>query len=71
VDAGQAASHPAIFTSGSQGAILNQDGSVNTPSNPAKLGSVVSIYATGAGSLPVDLPDGQVIPIPRRSSRWR
>jgi uncharacterized protein (TIGR03437 family) len=36
-------------TGGGQGAILNQDGSVNSQSNPASRGSVVSLYATGAG----------------------
>jgi uncharacterized protein (TIGR03437 family) len=64
MDAGQAAYNPAIFTIGNQGAILNQDGTVNTPSTPAKLGSVVSIYATGTGALPVAMPDGQVVPLP-------
>jgi uncharacterized protein (TIGR03437 family) len=48
----QAAS-PAVFsldsTGGGQGAILNQDGSVNSQSNPASRGSVVVLYATGAG----------------------
>ena len=44
------ASAPEIFSLGNgQGAILNQDGSVNGPSNPAARGSVVSIYATGEG----------------------
>jgi uncharacterized protein (TIGR03437 family) len=44
---------PAIFTanvSGSgEGAIVNQDGTVNSPSNPASVGSIVSVYATGEG----------------------
>jgi uncharacterized protein (TIGR03437 family) len=44
---------PAVFSSdgsgGGQGAILNQDGSVNSMSNPAPRGSVVSLFATGAG----------------------
>lgn len=44
-----------------QGAILNQDYSVNGPTNPAKRGSVVMIYATGGGQLdpPVTI-DGQI-----------
>jgi len=29
--------------------LLNQDGSVNGPNNPAAKGSVISLYATGAG----------------------
>ena len=32
-----------------QGAILNQDGSVNGPANPASRGSVVSVFGTGGG----------------------
>lgn len=44
---------PAIFSldgSGQgQGAILNQDGTINGPGNPAAVGSIVSIFATGAG----------------------
>jgi uncharacterized protein (TIGR03437 family) len=47
------ATRPGIFTHGGagsgQGAILNQDQSVNGPSNPAALGSWISIYATGEG----------------------
>ena len=45
-----AASAPAIFMLGpSQGAILNQDYSINSPSNPAPAGSIVAVYATGEG----------------------
>jgi uncharacterized protein (TIGR03437 family) len=40
--------------------VLNQDGTVNTPSNPAKSGSMVSIYATGWQSNFPGLADGQV-----------
>ncbi|MBC8165547.1 MAG: IPT/TIG domain-containing protein, partial [Bryobacteraceae bacterium] len=40
---------PGIFNPG----ILNQDGSVNSPANPANTGSFVQIYATG-----LLLPDG-------------
>lgn len=64
-------SDAAIFTVNGQGAIVNQDGTVNTPANPARLGSVVSIYATGTGYLTDasrtvlnPLADGQVTPIP-------
>lgn len=48
-----AAAAPGIFTLAGDGvgpgAVLNQDGSVNSASNPAAQGSVVSIYATGEG----------------------
>jgi len=44
---------PGIFAQDSSGrgpgAILNQDSSVNSPQNPARVGSVVSIFATGEG----------------------
>ena len=44
-------SAPAIFTldSTGQAAVLNQDGSINGGSNPAARGSIVVLYATGAG----------------------
>jgi uncharacterized protein (TIGR03437 family) len=45
------AADAAIFTVNGRGAIVNQDGTVNTPANPARLGSAVSIYATGTGYL--------------------
>jgi uncharacterized protein (TIGR03437 family) len=56
---------PGIFTldqSGrNQGAILNQDGTVNGPNFPAAKGSVVSIYATGEGqTTPVGI-NGKII----------
>jgi uncharacterized protein (TIGR03437 family) len=56
--------NPGIFVIDGQGAILNQDETVNTPSNPAKLGSVVSIYATGTGALSTPIADGALTPIP-------
>jgi uncharacterized protein (TIGR03437 family) len=47
------AAAPGIFTVDAtgtgQGAILNQDGTVNGAANPAARGSVISIYATGEG----------------------
>ncbi len=44
---------PGIFTSSGatgQAAATNQDGSLNSESNPAARGSIVSLYATGQGS---------------------
>ncbi len=44
---------PALFTLNASGtgpgAILNQDGTVNTPANPAAKGSYIVLYATGEG----------------------
>lgn len=54
---------PGIFTdngSGTgQGAVLNQDYSLNSPSNPAARGSFVSIYASGIGPT-APCVDGQI-----------
>ncbi|MGH9557668.1 MAG: IPT/TIG domain-containing protein, partial [Bryobacteraceae bacterium] len=48
-------SAPALYTS-----IVNQDGSVNSSSNPAPRGSIVSVYGTGQGTanLPVSVTIG-------------
>jgi uncharacterized protein (TIGR03437 family) len=47
------ASSPGAFTNSATGtgqvAAVNQDGSLNSASNPAKLGSIISLYATGEG----------------------
>jgi uncharacterized protein (TIGR03437 family) len=47
------AAAPGIFTIAGgtdQAAATNQDGTLNSPANPAARGSVVSLYATGQGS---------------------
>jgi uncharacterized protein (TIGR03437 family) len=41
-----------------QAAVLNQDNTPNGPSNPATRGSVIQIFATGAGFIPGAPPDG-------------
>jgi uncharacterized protein (TIGR03437 family) len=40
--------------------VLNQDGSINSQSNPARSGSIVTFYATGWQSNFSPLADGQV-----------
>jgi uncharacterized protein (TIGR03437 family) len=47
-----------------QGAVLNQDGSVNSPTNPAVKGSVISIYATGGGQTNPASATGKVVSSP-------
>jgi uncharacterized protein (TIGR03437 family) len=58
------AAAPAIFTVDSsgvgQGAILNQDSSANSASNPALRGSIVTLFATGAGQTNPASIDGQI-----------
>ena len=58
---------PAIFTTngGLSGpaAALNEDGSVNSSSNPAKVGSIIAVYMTGAGAMTPPIADGQPGPL--------
>jgi uncharacterized protein (TIGR03437 family) len=60
-----ASSSPGIFTADGSGVgqaiVLNQDGSVNSASNPAPAGSVIVLYATGAGQFNPPLLDGSVV----------
>ena len=44
------------------GAVLNQDGSVNGPDNPAARGSVVVIFGTGQGPVDNAVADGTATP---------
>jgi uncharacterized protein (TIGR03437 family) len=41
--------------------ILNEDGSANSPSNPAQRGSVVTISATGGGETDPSVVAGQIL----------
>jgi uncharacterized protein (TIGR03437 family) len=44
-------SAPALFADSSgQAAVTNQDGTINSQSNPAARGSVISLYGTGLGT---------------------
>ncbi len=68
-----AATAPGLFTANSsgkgQGAILNQDGSFNSGSNAAEVGSVVVLYGTGEGAVDPVVVDGAInassLPKPR------
>lgn len=56
---------PAVFMADGRYAIaLNEDGTMNSSSNPAALGSIVTVYATGLGSIHPSQPDGSVIGFP-------
>jgi uncharacterized protein (TIGR03437 family) len=51
-----------LDSSGSgQGAILNQDGSVNGPTNRALRGTIISLFGAGAGVMFPPLPDGALV----------
>jgi len=45
-------------------AVLNQDGSLNSSSNPAAAGSVLQIFGTGMGPYGRSLPDGGIVQLP-------
>jgi uncharacterized protein (TIGR03437 family) len=62
-----AAAVPGIFTlDGSghgQAAVLNQDGTLNSISNPAARGSIITFFACGAGLMTPAVADGTVSPL--------
>src|SRR5205085_11542195 len=53
---------PGVFTippvGSGQGAVVNVDGTVNSQTNPAVVGTIISIYGTGEGFIPDAPPDG-------------
>ncbi|MDQ6707342.1 MAG: SBBP repeat-containing protein, partial [Acidobacteriota bacterium] len=53
---------PGIFTANGRAVAQNQDFSLNTPSNPAKVGSVIVVYFTGTGPLNNSVRTGAVAP---------
>jgi uncharacterized protein (TIGR03437 family) len=57
---------PAIFTANSAGfgqaAVLNEDGTYNSVSNPAARGSTITFWAVGAGVMNPAVTDGAVSP---------
>jgi uncharacterized protein (TIGR03437 family) len=61
-----AAAVPGIYTQNSQGtgpgAILNQNGTINSPSLPEKRGNVITVYMTGEGATNPQGVDGAIIP---------
>ncbi len=61
------AASPAIFTFGGgagQAAALNEDGTLNSPANPAPRGSIVTLFATGEGVRIAPVAEGIPAPWP-------
>jgi uncharacterized protein (TIGR03437 family) len=58
---------PGLFTTNEQGtgqaAVLNQDNTLNSVSNPAVRGTIIAVYLTGAGALSPALADGSFGPL--------
>ena len=63
-----ASASPGLFTTGQsgsgQGLILNQDGTPNGASNPAPVGSTITLYGTGQGQVSPAVSDGAPAPGP-------
>jgi len=61
-----AAVSPGLFTlnqSGTgQAAVVNQDGTINGPNNPAPAGSTIVLYGTGQGQVSPAVADGTAAP---------
>jgi uncharacterized protein (TIGR03437 family) len=50
------------FTGSGQAAAFNQDGTLNSETNPAAKGSIVVFYGTGEGAMTPEIRDGSVAP---------
>jgi uncharacterized protein (TIGR03437 family) len=59
--------YPGLFsldsTGKGQGAILNEDFSVNSPANPAPRGSTIVLFGTGEGVVTPPMKTGQFVPL--------
>jgi len=60
--------HGGMFATGApligQLAALNQDGSVNSATNSAAPGTIISVFVTGLGTMTPQLADGAAAPLP-------
>src|SRR5208337_3916631 len=61
---------PAVFTAadGMHAAALNQDESINSATNPAAPGSIVSVFAAGLGPVSPAQADGALVGFPLPSN---
>jgi uncharacterized protein (TIGR03437 family) len=56
---------PGVFITGQDSAIaVNQDGTLNSSTNPAKVGSIVTFYVTGLGAISPAPADGAMVQFP-------
>jgi uncharacterized protein (TIGR03437 family) len=56
---------PAVFTvDGLHAAAVNQDGTINSADNPAPVGSIVAVWATGLGPIAPAPADGTLVGLP-------
>jgi uncharacterized protein (TIGR03437 family) len=56
---------PGVFTvDGTYALAINQDGSLNSAKNPAPVGAIVTVWATGLGPIAPAQADGTLVPLP-------
>ncbi len=56
---------PGVFITGQDSAIaVNQDGTLNSSTNPAQVGSIVTLYVTGLGAISPAPADGAMVQFP-------
>jgi uncharacterized protein (TIGR03437 family) len=71
IEKAAAPTFPGLFTADATGrgplAALNQDGSVNSATNPSRPGTLISIFATGFGAMSPAAADGSRPPLPFNS----
>jgi uncharacterized protein (TIGR03437 family) len=60
---------PGVFTvDGVYAAAVNQDGTINSASHPAPVGSIVAVWATGLGPITPPQADGTLVALPLPSN---
>lgn len=60
----RAEAQPTILRHGAAAFAIHPDGTLNSPPNPAPAGSIVTLYASGAGLLTNPPPDGSIAALP-------
>jgi uncharacterized protein (TIGR03437 family) len=59
-EVGVVGANPGVFPVGAGWSILNENGTVNTTGSPARLGSIVTVFLTGAGLMKPSASTGSV-----------
>jgi uncharacterized protein (TIGR03437 family) len=60
---------PGVFTvDGTYALAINQDRSLNSAKNPAPVGTIVTVWATGLGPITPAQADGTLVPLPLPSN---
>ncbi|MFN7926244.1 MAG: hypothetical protein U0Q16_39465 [Bryobacteraceae bacterium] len=63
-----------VFEVNGQAAAINQNGTINSPDNPAPPGSIIAVFGTGGGHMTPDGVDGRIVganPLPKLIAQVR